>query len=418
MKIKQYSNNLRLIVNTKKDTESVSFKIFVGVGSKDDFNNSFGIAHFTEHMFFKSTKNQNYKRILEKLDNLGVSHNAYTSITKTCYYFKCLTSALEPTLELFSEMFFNRTFKKQEIENEKRVILEEYKMDEDDQTKVAIENAFSSIFNESSYGHSIIGNLTSIKSITAEKIKKFKEKYTPNKVVISVSGNVSFKRVNKLIKKYFIPNFDDKNIEINYDEYKDITIKQKYIAKRKENKQSIVYILYDLGKMNLKERTMYKLYFSILGNGLSSKFMSIIRNVLGLVYDIDSDSSMMGQNCMGEIMFATSNDNVKSAILAVKDILNSCANEAITKEELQRAKIKYLTDIAFSNESNSSVASTNGSSLLSKGYIRTDAEIEKELKSITIDEINDIAKELVKNENFVVSGVGLCNQSDLKYYKF
>ncbi|MBO7527162.1 MAG: insulinase family protein [Clostridia bacterium] len=415
MKTKTYFNNLRLVVNTKKDTNIVSFNIFVGIGSKDDPSGSYGMAHFLEHMFFKSTKTKKYQEILNQLDNMGVSHNAYTSTTKTCYYFKCISSVLEPSVQLFSEMFFNTSFNRNEVEKEKKVILEEYKMDEDDQSKKAISNAFENIFYNNEFGHSIIGNPTSIKSITSEKLKRFKEKYLPSRVVISISGNISFKKAEKLVKKYFADKFGKEKTEIEYNKYQNINIKSKYIAKQKDNKQSVVYILYDFKEPDLKTISMYKIYFSILGDGLSSKFMSKIRNELGLVYDIDAGASRMGKNLMGEIMFATSNEYVKLAIKAIKEILDSCANGEIDKEELERAKNKLLTSIAFSNESNSSIASSNGSSILSKGYIRTDKEIEQEVNSITIQDIKRVAIEVASNQNFVVSSVGKCKKQDLMF---
>ena len=80
MKIKTYSNNLRLVVNTKKNVDVVSFNIFVNVGAKNEGENEHGYAHFLEHMFFKSTKQTSYKDILKRLDDLGVSNNAYTTM--------------------------------------------------------------------------------------------------------------------------------------------------------------------------------------------------------------------------------------------------------------------------------------------------------------------------------------------------
>lgn len=419
MKIKTYNNGLRLVVNKKNDTDTVSFNILVGVGSKDEDENYLGTAHFLEHMFFKSTKTMSYDEILGKLDELGVSHNAYTSMIKTCYYFKCLSSVFGETVGLFSDMFFNNSFNKKEIENEKKVILEEYKMDEDDQTKKAITNAFEDMFCGMPFGHNIIGTPTSIKTMTLEKLVSFKKKYVPNKVVISVSGKVSFRYVNKLVKKYFVDRFIYKNdneiLQINCYEDK---IKRKFVSKQKDNKQSIVYILYNFGEMSFKERTILNIYFSILGYGMSSKLFAEIRSKRGLVYDIDAGATSIGKNMMAEILFATSNENVADAIVAVKEMLERCASGEIFEAELIRAKNKFIANLSYGMESNSGIANTNGNELLTKGFIRPDIEIEREIKAASLQDVILMAKKVINNKKFVVSSVGKCKKLDLKLFNF
>ena len=112
-------------------------------------------------------------------------------------------------MQLFSEMFFNCTYNKNEIENEKQVILEEYKMGNDDVQKKCILNAYNSLFYGTPLEHDVIGTPKHIKSFTADMLKNFKQKhYLPHKIVISVSGNVTIKEVETLLKKYFAQLFE------------------------------------------------------------------------------------------------------------------------------------------------------------------------------------------------------------------
>ena len=182
MKIKKFQNNMRLVVNTKKGVDVVSFKIYVTVGSQNERPSELGFAHFLEHMFFKSTSNHSSTEILKRLDDLGATKNAYTSITKTCYYFKCIGSVLEECVSLYSEMFFNQAFKQEEIENEKMVILEEHKMDEDDPFKKCIQTGYNTMFSGTSIGHSVLGTPKTINSVTSKKLLDFKKRtYLPRR---------------------------------------------------------------------------------------------------------------------------------------------------------------------------------------------------------------------------------------------
>lgn len=419
MQIKTYSNNLRLIVNTKKDVDVISFKLFVQAGSNDEGKNEYGYAHFLEHMFFKSTKNHSGEELLKKLDDLGASKNAYTSITKTCYYFKCLSGVFEKALEYFSEMFFNKTFKSEEIQKEKLVILEEYKMVEDEPIQKCIKLAYNCLFDGTTLGHDVIGTLQSIRSVTANKLLDFKNRlYVPSNIIISISGNITQSQAQRLVEKYFVNKFD-KNINIEkhkHLEYKELSPCGKYIATKKENKQTEVYILTDHKNTNRRQRIAYNLFYAILGYGMSSKFFEEIRGKMGLVYSIDAGCSKVANNFLSEILFATSPENVTKALKEIKKIINDCANGNITEEELTRTKNKFISSFVFANESNSVIAENNANDIMDYGKIVDEKEVSKEYMSITLQEIINCAKEVVKENNYVVSAVGTTKKSDLMVY--
>lgn len=418
MKIKQYPNNMRLIVNTKKDVDVVSFKIFVGAGASDENENQYGFAHFLEHMFFKSTKDHSYNEILTLLDDYGISQNAYTGFTKTCYYFKSLSGVFEDGVKLFSEMFFNKNFNQKEVEKEKKVILEEYKMGEDDQVKKSITQSFESLFCNTAYGHDIVGSVKSIKSVTPEGLLEFKRQhYKPHRVVISISGNITFDKADKLVEKYFVSLFKkEQPQEHKYPKVVCVQNKKQYILKKKDNQQTVVYILTDFGEKSQHERAVLNLYYTILGYGMSSKFFEEIRSKRALVYNIDASCTVIGENVLSEIMFGTSNSNVSKALVEIKNILQKCACGDVFKGELERAKNRFLAGLVFSNESNSTIAEINGADLLSKGRVITDKEIAADYKSVTLDEIKAVAKSVIGNCQFIVSAVGECTKKDLMVY--
>lgn len=418
MKIKTYSNNLRLVVNTKKDVDVVSFQLFINAGAKNEKETEYGYAHFLEHMFFKSTKLNSYIEILKKLDDLGVVKNAYTGIGTTCYYFKSLSGKVEEVIKLYSEMFFNQTFKAEEIEKEKQVILEEYKMGQDNANHKCVRLGYKTLFNGTKVGHDVIGTQETIKSVTAQKLKNFKKKfYTPENVVISISGNISFNKAKKLVEKYFVNLFEqktnNKSCEVQYFPLKP---NKKYVHSHKDNEQSVVYILTDLKEKNLHERVIYNLYYAILGMDMSSKFFEIIRGQKGLVYSIDSDCTKLEKNYLSEIFFATSNDRVGEALTEIKQILKDCASGQITKEELERTKAKYVSGFVFSSESNSSIAANNGLDLIEYGKIISGKELTEEYNKVTLEEIIECAKAVYNETNYVVASVGNCKLSDLKKF--
>ncbi|MDY2696227.1 MAG: pitrilysin family protein [Eubacteriales bacterium] len=419
MKIKQYKSGLRLVLNNKDDSEIISFRIFVNVASKDETKEEYGIAHFLEHMFFKSTKEHSYQELANYFDELGTQKNAYTGTYNTCYYFKCLKNVYEQSMQLFSEMFFNCTYNKNEIENEKQVILEEYKMGNDDVQKKCILNAYNSLFYGTPLEHDVIGTPKHIKSFTADMLKNFKQKhYLPHKIVISVSGNVTIKEVETLLKKYFAQLFEGSyNEKYKKADFIEVNPKNKFILQNKDNEQSIVYILTDLGQKTNKQMYAYDLLFAILGYGMSSKFYNIIRGEKALVYYIDADTSSVGSNNFAEIMFATSNDKVCIALTSVLNILQDCKNGNITNEELEKSKNKYIAGMIYSNETNGGISLRNGSDLINDNKIETQNQIVQDIRAVTLKQVIACAKEFYGQQNYVVSAIGKCNKKDLHCYK-
>ena len=419
MRVKTYQNNLRMAVNTKKDVDVVSFKIFVTAGAKDEKTSEYGYAHFLEHMFFKSTKRHTGEEILKKLDDLGASKNAYTSVSKTCYYFKSISSVFEECLKMYSEMFFNQTFSKEEIEKEKLVILEEYKMGEDNPTKKCIQSAYNRLFAGTPLGHNVIGTENSIKSVTAGKLLNFKNRtYLPNNIVISISGNISFKQADKLINKYFIRNFKNEEVMEIYKplKYLKLSVDNKYVAKKKDNKQVEVYIMIDLKERTRQERIAFNLLFAILGYGMSSRFFEVIRGREGLVYNIDAGCSKICNNFVAEIIFATSPENVAKALISIKKIIKLCSSGDISEEELARTKNQFISGLIFSSESNSVIAENNALDLIEYGKIYGEKQVSREYMDISLEDVTNCAKQIDCEENFVISAVGPVLKKDLKIF--
>jgi len=419
MKIKQYNSGLRVVHNEKKDIDVVSFNIFVKAGSANEQPHQYGLAHFCEHMFFKSTDKHTYQEINDILDETGTRKNAFTGYFRTCYYFKTLSKFIEKNIQIYSEMLFNTKYFEDEIQNEKNVVLEELKMGEDDSDRSVANNAYETMFANSILSHKIIGKAETIKAFTEKDLIEFKKcHYTPENIVISVSGNISFRMLEKYLKKHFAPLFEGV-----YDgDYKDfglinVNIKNSYVTKNKDNEQSVIYILYDLGDVTEQDKYIYDLYLAILGYGMGSKLFNKVRIENGLVYSIFSSSFSLGKNYLANIDFATSYTKVSETLNLVLKILKECSEGNITQKELDIARNKYIAGLVFSNEENSGIALRNGSELISENEILSDKSIIEKLNSVTLEQVLEFAKKLYNNKNFVVSSVGKSTVEDLKVYE-
>ena len=196
-------SGINIIFDELSNISTCSVGVFVKTGSKDEADNEEGISHVLEHMIFKGTPSRNYFQISEEIDYLGSSINAHTTKEQTVFFINALSEYLNETLDILFDIVVNSTIDKDELEKEKDVIIEEIKMYKDNPDDLVSElNASDSISGQ--YGKPIIGTEESVRSFTSEMIKKYyKERYTKDNIVISVSGKFNKEKTIQKVEEYF-----------------------------------------------------------------------------------------------------------------------------------------------------------------------------------------------------------------------
>lgn len=407
LKIKKYQNGTSLIVQTDRKTKYTSFCLFIKVGSQDEQEKEYGVAHFLEHIFFKSTKTKTSSEISKYLEGLGAHINAETGQETTQYYFRCLTENFEKCLKIFSEMFYKGKFDKEEIDKERLVILEEIKRCQDNSSRMAYLNGQMSLYDGLKFGHMTLGTEQIIKNVLIGEIKEFKKRtYTPNKITISVYSDLNFEIVNKMVLKYF--KTTSKAVNKKEDDYIfTVNPKQKYVVHKKDDKQVNLYIFIKIdGYFKNKKKYAQILFSEILGSGMSSRLFIELREKLGLAYSTFSGLNLL-RNCGAlNLYIGTSPEKVKFVVLEMKKILKDLAENGISPEELKKAKNKIKSQAIFALDNKLRIACKNAFNFAFYNKIESAKQKFKRFEKISLDEVNNIAKEIFREEKIVISAVG------------
>ena len=195
-------NGIRVVVNKLPGMFSSSIGILVGVGSTSETPEESGISHFIEHVTFKGTKKRTSFDISNESDMLGAQINAYTSKEMTCYYIKSTCDHTDKAFEILSDIFVNSVYKREELDRERGVIIEEINMYEDTPDDVCVELLSQAYFGELGFGAPILGPKENIKRFTKKDVNAFKRKYyTTDNIVVSVSGGVDEVQFLELCEK-------------------------------------------------------------------------------------------------------------------------------------------------------------------------------------------------------------------------
>jgi predicted Zn-dependent peptidase len=195
----QLANGLQLIGETSPSARSVAVGFFVRTGSRDETSEESGVSHFLEHMMFKGTPRRSAFDVNLDFDRIGASYNAYTSEENTVYYAALLPEYLPRGVDILADIL-RPSLRGDDFDMEKKVILEEIDMYEDQPGSVAWERARRIYYNAHPLGNSVLGTKESVGALTRDQMHAyFTRRYAANNIVVSAAGHFDWNQFVQLI---------------------------------------------------------------------------------------------------------------------------------------------------------------------------------------------------------------------------
>ncbi len=394
---KQYKSGLRLIAAKLDNFYTVSFGVFVNVGSVMENNENNGYSHFVEHLLFKGTERRSALQISEEIDDIGANINAFTSKDCTCFYTKSAAGDLEKCVDVLSDMYFNSTLHDSEFVREKDVVLEEIKMCEDTPDDLSQDAIASALFYNQPLGQTILGLPSNIEYSDRHNIKEFiKKHYTAANTVISVAGNFDFEKLDSFVERYFESNFSTVG-SLNVEPCSRYT--NKFIHRFKDIEQ--VHLEFAVGGCSIDSPKRYaqSVLCSTLGGGLSSRLFQTIREKHGLAYSVYAYPGSY-TNCGSLGIYAgLSSQNIKKVCNLIRDEIVLLVDKGITQKELDRAKIQATNALYGTLESNMTLMRLYGKTMLKTGSVFNPQNEIDCYRSVDLASVRDVAEELFSQKH-------------------
>lgn len=391
MNTKTYDCGLRL-VHEKDDTISaVVVKIYCLVGGRDEDDSNRGIAHLLEHMFFKGTKKRSSKEINKTFDNLGIIINAFTDYDRTCFYAQGLTEHFNTILEVMGDCLYNSTFDKDELKKEKTVVCSELEMYENDFDSVAGTNSIIAGLNGTGYDYVLGGTVQSVSKLKTADLLAFRDKwYTPNRIVVSVCGNIDFNTVDSLVKKYLVlPQFKTSAPVSFKRELLPIKIKTRQKFESKNTDQVYGYINFRGLSKSSPDKTAYNIARLALGSTSSSRLFVKLREEYGLVYVIGTTPCLFGDCGINCVNFISSEKNAPKVVELIKETIDSIKQNGFSQDELLTFKNIAKSSLVLGQQTISAHASRNGEMLIYNDEIKDLASEIAQIEAVTLEEMNE-----------------------------
>lgn len=401
-KVRKLKNGIRVVMEKTEFVKSVAVGFWIKTGAFNEERSTWGISHFIEHMMFKGTENRDAKKIAEDVDRLGGQINAFTSKEATCYYIKTLSSNLVPSMEILVDMLTESKFDKEELDRERRVIIEEMKMIEDTPDDDAHEMISTLVNKGNSFERSIIGTPSSLKKINRNTILKYiEDEYTKDNIVVALAGNFDEERVINFLEGKLDKFKDTKDVK----EYVAEEYKPAFKVKVKEIEQSHIFLGTPSVKLRSEDYYKVQLVANILGGSMSSRLFQSVRERKGLAYSVYAMNTSTSHNGNFLIYAGVAHESLQGALKEIKNQLQLMADGQITQDELDKVKEQMKAGIVFGLENISSKMFYIGRSITLNGDLISEDEVIKTIDGISLNDLKNISKWLCNPENYSIVAI-------------
>jgi predicted Zn-dependent peptidase len=397
-----------------------SIQLFCDYGSAYESPGVRGAAHLIEHMCFKGTnKIPNGKEIFVYYNKIGAYFNANTEKRFTRYVILCSDEYIHNCMYILSDMLMNSTFNKKEFEKEKKVVVEENIRDEDDANDLINNNLNALLYKGSSYA-APIDTLTfhNAKTLKYEDIMEiYKMFYVPNRMVLSVTSNLSTRKINEIIKRtYFVkpPKM------CNFDKYPKITnyTNQNKIEYHIQTKKGITTLHFCIGFRTCpyysSDKYVLNIISNIIGGTTSSRLFNLLREDKGLTYRTSCYTNYYEN--LGDITIDIETDyhkilkdgKKKGIIPIVIEMLNDLIVKGITVAELNATKSNFKGSMELELQDIETYSFHNGLSfLMNDENITSYSKLyDKYYSTITKSKVNEMIRKYLIKENMSVCILG------------
>ena len=394
-------SGIEVIFDRLESISTCSVGVFVKTGSRDESDTEEGISHVLEHMIFKGTPNRNYFEISDEIDYLGANVNAHTTKEETVFYINALTQFLGKSVDILFDIVTNSTIDERELEKEKDVIVEEIKMYKDSPDDLVFEMNYADSIN-GQYGKPIIGTKASVKGFTADKIRKYyKERYTKDNILIVVSGNFDKEKILQKIDEYFGKLADTK---VNRHEKIDFSFNSGKKTVSKDINQVNICISHQSEDYNSKNKIYTDILANVIGGSMSSRLFQEIREKNGLAYSVYTYNQYYLSGGLTSTYIGTNLENYEKAIEITLSEFKKLRENGVTEVELQKAKNKYMSRIAFAMENPRSRMGILGNYYIRKNEILDAEKVKNQVNAVKLEDVNKFAKTRYLTENITILG--------------
>ncbi|MGW8312942.1 MAG: M16 family metallopeptidase [Desulfuromonadales bacterium] len=403
-------NGIRVLSEKVPGCHSVSLGVWVNNGSRHEPGDLNGISHYIEHMLFKGTDRRSAQDIAREVDSVGGHLNGFTSREFSCYYVKILAEKLPMAVDLLGDLICHARFDLDDIEKERRVILQEIAMIEDTPEELVHDMFTYNFWSGHPLGLPVTGTRASVDNIDRQQMLSFmQQRYVGRNLCVVAAGNLDHNQLVGLVSSALgeisqvapglpdtVPNVD-RHVEV--------------INRNLEQ----THLCLGVAGLAQNHADRYGIYLlnTILGGNMSSRLFQKVREDLGLAYSVYSFHHNHSDSGAFIVYAGTSAEDAPLVVRTILGEMTRLRNEAVSFDELQSAKDYLKGSMLLSMESmDNRMSRLAKNELFLRGVGTSLSESRAMIDAVTIDLVQHLAESLFVNETLNLYIAGQINRGD------
>lgn len=402
-------NGTRVLIDEMQDVRSFALGFFVGAGSGEEPAGKRGLSHFLEHVLFKRTRRRTTVEIARAIDRLGGDVDAFTTKEYTGFYAHTLDSRFSEALDLLGDIVLAPAFDLDDIEVERGVILEEIGETNDNPDDLVHEMFVRSFWRTHPLGEPILGTATTVAGVgLGDLYRYYRERYTPDNLIVSVAGHVRELEVLDSLEKLFRRRSSRGNglLRPGQRPGKPHSHQHLEFKSRRGLEQVHVCLGVEGPPQGSGRRFAAHLLDIVLGGGMSSRLFQEVREKRGLVYSIASNLNSYRLGGYETIYAACAPKNLARVLDVTLRELRKLKRDGVRPRELAWAKQNLKGNMILALESTVSRMSSQARQEFYLGRVAPMEEWLAKADAVTSDEVDEEAERLLDGRVLSLSVVG------------
>lgn len=399
-------NGIRVLVNGLPHTRSATITLYVATGARYESDRLGGISHFIEHMLFKGTrKRPTAQEIAVAIEGVGGFFNASTGHELTNYWVKVAFQHFGLGLDVLSDMLTAPLLDANEIEKERRVIIEEIRQTFDTPEDLVFFDLDALMWLPHPLGRDVAGTPESVSGISREDILEYLGRhYHGNNVVVSVAGYVKPDEIVPQINTALAPL--RRVPGDGYERFSHAQNAPRWRVRYKKTEQAHVAVSTWAYHRQHPDRYAVSLLNTILGDGMSSRLFQEIREHRGLAYSVSTFGTALDDCGYFGSYAAVEPRNAAETLQAMLTEWGRLADTRVPEEELTKAKELIKGGLLLSMEDTSAIAGWFGRQEALRQPILTVDDVAAQIDAVTTDDVQRVARDLFRNDWLNLAIVG------------
>jgi predicted Zn-dependent peptidase len=392
-------SGLRILTEAVPAMRSVSFGVWVGVGSRDETERLSGVSHFLEHLLFKGTRRRSALDISSAIEAVGGETNAFTAKEYTCFYARVLDSHLPLAVDVVCDLVTDSLITPSDVEIERGVILEEIAMQEDEPGDQVHDLFIRAVYGTHPLGRKISGSTGTIAPMTRRQIQGFyRRRYTAPSIVVAAAGSLDHDSVVRLVTEAVAGTVLDgpaaspaaprngRAVPVRPD---------RAVVEAKDTEQAHLVLGCPSITRPDERRFTLGVLNNVLGGGMSSRLFQQVREERGLAYSIYSYTSTFADSGVFGVYAGCAPGKVDEVLALVRAELTGVARHGVTEPELARGKGMLAGSVVLDQEDTGSRMSRLGKGELLYEHPLSVDELLARIDQVSLAQVNDLAAELL-----------------------